>query len=201
MASSIGRAGARPLSERQVVVFVRRRVIRRGCAERRIEAGRRRWRSRASRRRLRIWTRRAIARRPDHSLAARPTSLTRLVLALEVGRARIALAQPVVPHGAATDRTRRHSIGGRLRRDGAGCGDTRAGSRRGDSGSGAARRPDHSVALTVLALEVGRLRVALPFSVVPHRPLTPGTGRSRGLGVGLLFLFGHGETAWKSAAS
>jgi hypothetical protein len=50
-----------------------------------------------------------------------------------------------------------------------------------------ARRPDHAIALTVLALEVGRLGISLADTVVPHGTAALGAVRywRRFFGVGV----------------
>ena len=180
--------------KRQIVVIRRRRVV-----EWRTIPGRRRLADggrRAPSDRRRIWTGRTVARRPDHSLAPRATALARLVPALEVGRPRIALGLTVVPHRAAADRAEGHPVGVHTaasrthvrRRVRCGLLARRAGSRRGRRRarrcrSRPTRRPDHSATCGILALEVGGLRVPLPFPVVPHRSLALGTGRGGRRGV------------------
>jgi hypothetical protein len=172
-------------------------------------------RSGASRRRRRVRAGRAVARGPDHPFAAGPASLARLVAALEVGRAWVALGGSVVPHRAAADRAQRHA--GRVHSLAAGAGRCRARhSRRGrrtcaahgSTGRSAlrgrrgrrracrrrrrSRRPDHAIATAVLALEVRRLGIALPLAIVPHRAPT---SRAAGDVGGRLGRYGLGHAA------
>ena len=182
-------------SERHLVVRIGPVPYRRPIVERCVDRGR--WCGRtgraAARSRRGIRARRAVARRPDHPLAAWTASLARLVAALEVRRARIALRGAVVPHRAAADRAERHAVGvdarGGMR---AGTG-TRRQRRRARTSLAAlsgrlrrgwrcvARWPDDPVAAPVLALEVRGLGVPLPLAIVPHRtPALGAAGNVRG---------------------
>ena len=151
----------------------------------------------ASRCRRRVRTGRAISRRPDDALATRAASLARLVAALEVGCARVALGVSVVPHRAAAHRAQRHAgrvhawatrgwgwtcrarrirlgrrtCGARSRAGGCAL-HRRRGNRRTSGGRRCSGRPDHPVATAVLALEVRRLGIPLPLAIVPHRAST-----------------------------
>ena len=138
----------------------------------------------------RIRTGRPVACRPNDAFAARPTALLWLVPALEVRRAWIALGCAIVPHRTATDRAGRH----------AGCHGPWCCDRSASGGRGHVRQrcsdrftrgPDDTVALTVLALEIRRLGIALANPVVPHVALTLGARRRC---VGIRFgglLLGH----------
>jgi hypothetical protein len=185
--------------EGKILLVPPRRLVRR----RSVECRRRflSWRGRrlAPRHRRRVRTRRAVARGPDHPFASRTAALARTIPTLEVRGARVALREPVVPHRAAANGTERHSIGrdARVARTGwgratgrrvargralrglrrTGCGFLRGSGR---DRRRAARGPDHPPALAILALEVGCLRVPLPFTVVPHRPAAFRAGRRGG---------------------
>ena len=101
------------------------------------------------------------SRWPDDAFTAGSSTLLRLVLALEIRRLWIPLRQPVVPHCAATDRACRHTIPrGDHRLRGLVRGSYRA--------RGVARRPDDSVALAVLALEIRCFGILLADAIVPH---------------------------------
>jgi len=208
-----------PCSEGQIVVVQRWPVPHRRAVAGAIVSERRSGGRAASRGRGRVWARRAVSRRPDHALATRSAALARLVAALEVGRARIALGGSVVPHRASADRAQRHTrrvdlwaagARGTCRR-GRRTGGSRGGCAPGGStlrhglrrarasrGGGVARRPDHTIATAVLALEVGRLRVPLPLAIVPHRASAL---RAAGDGGGRLGLNGLGHTGsrWRIA--
>lgn len=192
MGGGFDRCSEAPLvsrSERKVVIVVGRRLVDGGfraepCES--LSSG-----ARAAGRRNRVGTRRSVARRPDNSFTPRATSLFRTVAALEVGSFGIALRRSIVPHRTAADRT-----GGHSRRHGA----DRVRGRRdaGDRGCGAARRPDHPIATTILALEVGSAGIPFPLAIVPHRARAAGAIRDRGR-IGRLLLFGHDGRGWTMA--
>ena len=200
----------RPRLERQIVIIQwwgvpGRRIAQGGLVARRRLSGR----GASARRRGRIRAWRSVAWRPDHPFTAWPASLARLVSALEVGRARIALRRAIVPHLPPAHRAEGQAV----RREARAC-DGRARGARGLGPSlrrrsrdrsagrhgrgGGARRPDHAVALAVLALVVWCLGVPLPLAIVPHRALTFGTVRNDGSGVLWLWL-GHLRRRGKDA--
>lgn len=122
----------------------------------------------------RVRAARSIPRRPNDAFASRTAPLSRLVLALEVGGAWVPLGGAIIPHRAAAHRTGWRTIHHRACRA-----HGRRRSRWRRRANGTARRPDDAVAILVLALEVGRLRIALGHPIVPHRSLTLGAGRGR----------------------
>src|SRR5688500_7389770 len=198
-------------SERQIVVIQRRPVPCRRSLTRCVVGGWRGGRGATPRYWRRVWAGRPVPRRPDDAFTAGPASLSRLVPALEVGRAGIALRCAVVPHRAAADRTQWHPVGidawsgdgtlaarwarrrlGRGRPRGRTLGWARRSWRdcRCPGCDGPARASDHAVASAVLALEVGRLRIALALAVVPHLAPTLRAVGNRAGGVGRVG-FGH----------